>query len=319
MKKDIIARYGEELAEEIVQSKSAPEMENVLWKKHPETDRPEFRLFLCWDESTEEEITDDLVEMMFEGYDTDRKNDKKSKSDKKKDKKKRKKASTSSESSSSEDESMSSDDGSSDESSSSSKSKKKKSKKNKHKKKARKSKGKKDSKKATKNKKGKKKDGKDKKEKTEEEKQKEQEKQAEKDRKEQEKKQKEEERNRQKQLEKEKNEKRGKAKKAPLHVRACVHIHAWAQGVLCNGSVTVLVTFLKPINRSYSFKRYRTRDFYSLLMRLSMIWLLPWPMSPAGRRRLSICSWAIIYQFLHQPVNDKTFSFLPKSAPKPDS
>ncbi|CAK9112309.1 Uncharacterized protein SCF082_LOCUS52077, partial [Durusdinium trenchii] len=222
-KKEICSKYNEEVAEEIIASKFKEDMENILWKKHPELpERKELYLYLCWDESTEEDVVDDLVETMFEGYDEDRKRkQKEEKTSKKKDKKSRKHQSSTSETNDSSDESSasSSDKNSSDddESSSSSK-KKKKGKKNKKSKKNQKHKKDKNAKKNKKCKKSKKakstkpkgskresasgKDGKDDKEK-EKDKQKEEEKRK-----------REEQRNADRKLEKDKQEKRSKAKKA---------------------------------------------------------------------------------------------------------
>ena len=104
-KQMITERYGEELALEIMQSKTKQDTERkgVMVKPHPDIEKES--LFLCWDEQFESTENDELIELMYEGWQGDKprsgKNNKKHDNRSKKHSKKRK-ASSSSESDSSE-------------------------------------------------------------------------------------------------------------------------------------------------------------------------------------------------------------------------
>ena len=65
-------RYGEELAQDIMQSKNKqdPERKGVMVKPHPDIDKES--LFLCWDESFESTENDELIELMYEGWQGDK-------------------------------------------------------------------------------------------------------------------------------------------------------------------------------------------------------------------------------------------------------
>ena len=79
-KQDIVKRYGEDVACQIISEKQKPELENVQWKRHPDLpDLKELFLFKCWDEEVEAEERDEVIESLFEGFDTDKKKRKKSK------------------------------------------------------------------------------------------------------------------------------------------------------------------------------------------------------------------------------------------------
>lgn len=237
-------RYGEELAQDIMQSKNKqdPERKGVMVKPHPDIDKES--LFLCWDESFESTENDELIELMYEGWQGDKpgKSSKKNDSQSKKHSKKRK-ASSSSES----DSSQSSEESSSSSSASKKKKSKKKSRKAASKKKVDKKK-KADKKKKSSNSSSqsgsssdedeeqKRKNAEKKEQEDEKKRLKEAEKQAEKDRKEEikrqkdqekkdEKERKDKEKELKKQADKEKNDKRSKAKKALLLVEhACTHV-----------------------------------------------------------------------------------------------
>lgn len=97
-KKDIVQRYGEDVAQQIISEKLKPEFEDVQWKRHPDVPHLEHMyLFKCWDEEVEAEEKDEVIESLFEGFDTDKKRKKSSSGQKAE--KKRKKTSSSSRSS----------------------------------------------------------------------------------------------------------------------------------------------------------------------------------------------------------------------------
>ncbi|CAK9057553.1 unnamed protein product [Durusdinium trenchii] len=140
MKKEIIEKYDEATANEIIASKMAdPVLKKTCVRDHEDLpDREDLRVYLCWDSSYETDVEDTVIEQLFKASDKD---------DRCKDKtsKKRKRSTSSSTSDSSAEDT--SDEGSSDSSSSSDKKKKKKNKKRASKKnKKSKKKGKKDKK-----------------------------------------------------------------------------------------------------------------------------------------------------------------------------
>ncbi|CAK9109543.1 Uncharacterized protein SCF082_LOCUS50913 [Durusdinium trenchii] len=240
--REIIQRYGEEVAADIIANKESKHKEDPeagLVKAHPESEK--LKLYLCWDQEYEQEEEDNLIEMMYEDFDGDMddfgnktessdkgKGKRVAKSPAKKDSGKRKKSSSSSSgppssssAGSSSDASSSSDsDSSSSTDSSESDKKKKKKKARKANKKDRKKNSKKDKKQAKKNKKGvkKEKDAKSKKKNKKAEKEKE-EKEKEKERVRAEK---EAEKEEKKKEEKRKQEIRSKCKKSLAQCTGCI-------------------------------------------------------------------------------------------------